>query len=126
MYLILYGSCLPRPGPSGGDCHANPDRVRVQVHSAAANSRNTGKCPVYNGKKMDAVKITTFHQEYFCKKCGSPLGDPTSAEFLQDEIYLYYVCLKCLIYHCVYFTVANFVAFPKDEAHLTKRAPDRG
>ena len=57
MYLILYGSCLPRPGPSGGDCHANPDRVRVQVHSAAANSRNTGKCPAYNGNEMDAMNI---------------------------------------------------------------------
>ena len=70
------------------------------------------------------MKITAFHQEYFCKKCGSPLGNPASAEYLQDEIYLYYVCLKCLVHHCTYFTMANFVSFPKDEAHLTKRAPD--
>ena len=72
------------------------------------------------------MKITAFHQEYFCKKCGSPLGDPASAEYLQDEIYLYYVCLKCLVHHCAYFTIANFVSFPKDETHLTKRAPDLG
>jgi hypothetical protein len=65
------------------------------------------------------MKIAKFHQEYFCKKCGAPLGDPVSAEYLQDEIYLYYVCLKCQVHHCTYFILSNFVAFPKQSVQST-------
>jgi hypothetical protein len=76
---------------------------------------------MYAEKGGIEMKITKFHQEYFCQKCGAPLGDPVSAEYLQDEIYLYYICLKCQVHHCTYFTLSNFVAFPKQAANKCVR-----
>jgi len=61
------------------------------------------------------TKITADQQEYNCPKCNAPLGKPITADYLPEEIYLYFVCLKCETEHCAAFVLSSFVTFPKVE-----------